>query len=98
MKEKKTKDKKNILQTSRIKIDPEKEGFGILDMDAIKRDFDVFAMTYHGKAEWLSERNQSYAKALSILSAAHPVSVSYIYGQRAILLFQIGKVSLEELN
>ena len=100
MKKKNAKEEKqlNLIQTSRIKLDPTKEGYGILHMDAIKRDFDVFALDYRGEAGWLSKRNQSYIKALSILNAAHPLSISYVYGQRAVLLFPRGKVSVSELN
>lgn len=100
MKRKKTNDQpiNSMIQTSRIKFDPEKEGYGILHMDAIQRDFDVFAITYHGVAEWLSERNQSYTKALDILKKAHPVSVSCVYGQRAVLLFRHEVASKDVLN
>lgn len=100
------KDKKDVLsncepnnvRTSRIKIDPQKEGYGVLKLKVIEQDFDVFALTYQGKAEYQSERNASYVKALGILNENHPVSISYLYGQRAILVFQKGKVSGTELK
>lgn len=100
------KDKKDLLsncepnnvRTSRIKIDPQKEGYGVLKLKAIEQDFDVFALTYQGKAEYQSERNASYVKALGILNENHPVSISYLYGQRAVLVFQKGKVSGTELK
>lgn len=90
-------DLKNV-RTSRIKIDPKKEGYGVLKLKAIDQDFDVFALTYQGKAEYQSERNASYVKALGILNENHPVSISYLYGQRAVLVFQKGKVSGTELK
>lgn len=67
------KDKKDVLsncepnnvRTSRIKIDPQKEGYGVLKLKVIEQDFDVFALTYQGKAEYQSERNASYVKCKS---------------------------------
>lgn len=83
------------VRTSRIKVDYNKsaEGYGILNLKAIDRDFDLFVLNYEGDTIYKSKRQASYIKALGILETANPVSISHLYGQRAALLFPKGKDS-----
>ena len=50
------------VRTSRIKVDYNKsaEGYGILNLKAIDRDFDLFVLNYEGDTIYKSKRQASY--------------------------------------